>query len=509
MKKNKQVEYAKKQFLVTKVPKPLLVATFLMGICYFLIITFWFEPGNKVLFGLLIGGQLFHIWLLFSFLYTIWDTEGHKNFAKDLNFAEPVDIFITVAGEPYEVVQETIRGVKAMEYPNFTVYILNDGFVAKKENWQEMEQLAKQENVHCITRQTPGGAKAGNINNAVRETKSPFFVIFDADHVPHADFLQKMMPYFTDNKVAFVQSPQFYKNFNLNYVTIGAWEQQELFFGPICKGKNRLNAVTMCGTNMVIRREALLSVGGMDESITEDFTTGMFLHEQGWKSVYVPEVLAEGLAPEDFLSYYKQQFRWARGGFDIIFKHNVLFRKGLNFGQKMQYFASISFYLSGAVLLIYAFLPFVFFYTGLVPFQTSTMLLALVFLPYIFLTLYTLQRSANSAFTFNSLAFSMCSFSIHIKALWLALLGRKAKFDITSKRKLSGNFLHLVWPHIAYDVLAIVGIGLGLLREGLSASMIANIGWTVLYMAIFTQFILVALPEKKPETIAKAPLPTP
>src|SRR5207248_925389 len=177
------------------------------------------------------------------------------------------------------------------------------------------------------------------------------------------------------------------------------------------------------------------SVGGMDQSITEDFTTGMFLHEKGWKSVYMPEVLAEGLAPEDFLSYYKQQFRWARGGFDIIFKHNVLSRKGLNAKQKIQYFASISFYLSGAVLLMYSLLPLVFFFTGLIPFQTSTMLLALVFLPYIFLTLYVLTRSANSAFTFNSLAFSMCSFSIHIKALWFALIGRTSLFDITSKKK--------------------------------------------------------------------------
>ncbi len=496
MKKN-NFEFSKKQFLITKVQKPLIVATFAMGVIYFTIIAFWFEPGNKLLFGLLIGGQLFHIWLLFSFLYTIWDTEGHKKFRKDPDFSQAVDVFITAAGEPYEVVQETVQGVKAMDYPNVTAYILNDGLVAKKENWQEMETLAKKEGIYCITRSVGGGAKAGNINNAMRETKSPFVVIFDADHVPHPDFLKKTMPYFVDEKVAFVQSPQFYKNFDLNYVTIGAWEQQELFFGPICKGKNRLNAVTMCGTNMVIRRQALLAVGGMDESITEDFTTGMFLHEKGYKSVYVPEVLAEGLAPEDFLSYYKQQFRWARGGFDIIFKHNVLSRKGLSFGQKLQYFASISFYLSGAVLLIYAFLPLVFFFTGLVPFKTSTMLLALVFLPYIFLTLYTLQRSANSAFTFNSLAFSMCSFSIHIKALWLALLGKKAKFDITSKRKLSGNFLNLVWPHITYDALAVVGMGVGIMREGFDASMIANIGWTVLYMAIFSQFILVAMPDKK------------
>jgi cellulose synthase (UDP-forming) len=496
MKQEKALQLEKKQFLVTQVPKPLLAATFVMGLIYFIIITFWFTPGNPVLFALLIAGQLFHLWLLFSFLYTVWETEGHEHFFQDPSFTPPVDIFITVAGEPTEVVLETVQGARAMEYPNFRIYILNDGFVAKKDNWKEIEDLAKSQGIGCITRQISGGAKAGNINNGLKETRSPFVVIFDADHVPHRDFLKKMMPYFADQQVGFVQSPQFYKNYSLNYVTLGAWEQQQIFFGPICKGKNRLNAVTMCGTNMVIRREALEAVGGMDESITEDFTTGMFLHEKGYKSVYVPEVLAEGLAPEDFLSYYKQQFRWARGGFDIIFKHNVLGKKHLSFRQKLQYFASISFYLSGTVIVIYALLPLIFFFTGLVPFKVSTMLLALVFLPYIFLTLYALQRSANSTFTFNSLAFSVSSFSIHVRALFSALFGKKASFSITSKKKLQGNFLFLVWPHILYVALAILGMAIGFWREGLSASMIANMCWTILYMTIFSQFIILAMPER-------------
>jgi cellulose synthase (UDP-forming) len=103
--------------------------------------------------------------------------------------------------------------------------------------------------------------------------------IFDADHVPHADFLAKMVAYFTDDKVGFVQTPQFYKNYGVNYLTRSSWEQQELFFGPICKGKNRLNAATMCGTNMLISRKALEEVGGMyTESIAEDFVTGLFMH---------------------------------------------------------------------------------------------------------------------------------------------------------------------------------------------------------------------------------------
>ncbi len=172
-----------------------------------------------------------------------------------------------------------------MQYPNFSIYILNDGKVAHRNNWQEAEDVAKRQQVTCITRTISGGAKAGNINNAVSVTNEPYIVVFDADHAPKPDFLQETMGYFIDEKMAFVQSPQFYKNADVNQVTGGAWEQQALFFGPLLKGKDTVNATFMCGTNMVVRRIALEEAGGMSEkSIAEDFLTSLLVHEKKWKS---------------------------------------------------------------------------------------------------------------------------------------------------------------------------------------------------------------------------------
>jgi cellulose synthase (UDP-forming) len=471
------LEEAKNKFLQTKVSKTLILFAALLTVIYFFLITFQFVVSNPFLFGVLIAGEVFHVFQILMLLFTIWDTEPAP-LRKNEFFNRPVDVYITVAGEPIDIVEETVKSALAMDYPDFKVHILNDGYVAKKDNWQEVEGLALQYGINCITRKIPGGAKAGNINHALRTTNNPYIVIFDADHVPHKDFLRKTMPYFADPAVGYVQSPQFYKNYDLNYVTKSAWEQQELFFGPICKGKNRLNSVTMCGTNMVIAREALISVGGMSEdSIAEDFLTGLLIHEKGMKSVYVPEVLAEGLAPEDFLSYSKQQFRWARGGLDIIFKYNLLFRtKGLSFVQRLQYLSSASFYLSGIVVVIDALIPVIFFYTGAIPIQTSTMLLATVFLPYMFLTLYILQKSTNFSFTFSSLAFSMAGFNIHLKAIWAAVTHQKSQFQITPKRQVSGNFINLVIPHMVYIVLVVVGIVVAYERSGMTASLITPRG---------------------------------
>ncbi len=492
IKKSKNLD--KKGFLKTGAPKRLIVLNALVSIGYFTILAFFFERGNFIIYWALILGAVFYLWQVLTFLFTVWDT-NYKHQKNDA-FKPWVDVFITVAGEPLDIVEETVRAARDMDYPNFNVFILNDGFVAQKDNWREVELLAKRLGVRCITRRIAGGAKAGNINHALKLTGSPFIAVFDSDYAPHKDFLSKTAGYFFDPLMGFVQTPQFYRNQKLNDVTSGAWDQQMLYYGAILKGKNRLNSVSMCGTNMVIRRKILEEVGGMcEKSIAEDFITGLYIHERGYKSVYVPEVLAEGLAPEDFLSYYKQQFRWARGSMDIIFRHNLFAKSKLTLSQKIQYLASVSFFLSGAVVVINALIPVMFFFTGWVPFSISTMELALIFLPYIFLTLYTLQVSCNYSFSWRALAFCMASFPIHIKALVFAVLGKSNSFFITSKRQVSGNFLYLVYPHIAYLLMVAAGILVAVLREGIDPSVISNIAWAFINVSIFWEFIRVASPE--------------
>lgn len=501
---DENINNIRKDFLQTGSPKALLLCNVALALLYFFVLVFVFPIGNRWLFGFLVAGEVFHLWQVFTFIYTVWDTSYRPKMRP--GFAPAVDVFITVAGEPTELVEKTVLAARAMRYPRFNVFILNDGFVAHKENWRDIETLARRTGVNCITRTVAGGAKAGNINNAMRLTHSPLIAIFDADHVPHADFLLKTAAYFSEPGVGFVQTPQFYKNYSENYITRSSWEQQELFFGPICKGKNRLNAATMCGTNMVISRAALEEVGGMcQESIAEDFITGLVMHAKGYTSVYHPEVLAEGLATEDLLSYSKQQFRWARGALDVIFRYNPLFMP-LSWAQRIQYLSSASFYLSGFFVAMDALLPLIYFYTGLVPVQISGMLLAAVFIPYFFTTLYTISEASNFTFTFSSLGFSMGSFNIHLRALASAATLRSSAFGITQKSRQDGNFLPLVKWHIAYAVLVAAGIGISLWREGFTASLVNNSAWALLNIAIFIPFIRAALPSKQTRS---APQPTP
>lgn len=480
-------------FLNGEVSKRLLALNCIMAAIYFLVLAFAFQPGNHLLFYLLLAGEVFHLVQIFGFSYTLWSTKFKAKF--DAQFSEPVAIFITVCGEPADIVRETATAALAMDYPSHSVYLLNDGLVANQDNYKQIEQLATELGITCITRTVAGGAKAGNINNALRQTTQPYIVVFDADHVPHPSFLREVMGYFVDPKMGFVQTPQFYKNQATNAVTQTAWDQQALFFGPILKGKNRLNSAFMCGTNMALSRKALDQVGGMCEfNIAEDFLTSLFVHDKGWKSVYVPKVLAEGLAPEDFLSYYKQQFRWTRGSLEVIFKYNPLFKRGLSWPQRLQYLISASYFLSGFVVVYDALLPLFFLFTGITAVNTKTMALAIIFIPYIFSSLYTLQKSSNYNMSFAAISFSISSFVLQIRGVVAVLTNQKTSFAVTSKQKLQGNFMYLVTPHLVYIALAFVGLGFALHREGLSASLLANLAWVAVNIAAFVPFILAASP---------------
>ena len=268
--------------------KTLILLTLATCAVYYGVLFFLFAPGCWALYGLLVSVEVFRIWQTVMFCVAACQTNP-RALAYDTTAEPRVDVFITVAGEAVDLVRQTIQGAKGIDYPKFSIYVLNDGFVTGKPNWKEIEALCAEMGVECITRAVPGGAKAGNINHALSKTTAPYVAVFDADHIPKAQFLKKTIGYFEEDRVAFVQTPQYYRNHPLNITTAAAWQQQALFFDRICSGKAALNSVFMCGTNLVFRREALEEVGGMcEKSITEDFLTSVFLHNKGWVSVYVP-----------------------------------------------------------------------------------------------------------------------------------------------------------------------------------------------------------------------------
>jgi cellulose synthase (UDP-forming) len=151
---------------------------------------------------------------------------------------------------------------------------------------------------------------------------------------------------------------------------------------------------------------------------------------------------------------------------------------------------------SGVIIVLDAMLSVIYFFTGLIPLTISGMLLASIFLPYLFVTLYNLQRSTNFTFTYRSMAFSVGAFTIQIKALWASISGQKSAFVITEKRKVAGNYMPLVRVHFVYIGLVAAGAALAFYRFGLTASLVNNFAWGIINIALFWPFVQAALPQK-------------
>jgi len=167
-----------------------------------------------------------------------------------------IDVFITTYNEPVSLVEATARAAIDISYPHKT-WILDDG--AR----DEMREAAENLGVGYITRSSnwknrPLHAKAGNLNNALMATTGEFLLILDADQIARPTILDHTLGYFDDPKVAFVQTPQIFGNVSTSD-PLGS--QAPLFYGPIQQGKDGWNAAYFCGSNAILRREALMQLG--------------------------------------------------------------------------------------------------------------------------------------------------------------------------------------------------------------------------------------------------------
>jgi cellulose synthase (UDP-forming) len=167
-----------------------------------------------------------------------------------------VDVFITTYNEPLELVQKTALAALAITHPHRT-WLLDDGGRAELGAWAEAHGVGWiRRSDDWVDR--PRHAKAGNINNALMATDGEFLLILDADQVPDPAILDRTLGYFRDEKVALVQTPQVFVNVP-DHDPLGS--QAPLFYGPIQQGKDGWNAAFFCGSNAVIRREALMQLG--------------------------------------------------------------------------------------------------------------------------------------------------------------------------------------------------------------------------------------------------------
>lgn len=540
------------------------------------------------------------------FAFTVWQP-ARRSSPPPLEGAT-VDVFIPTYNEPVELVRRTAEAARHIRWPQLKVHILDDGLRP------EMRTMATETGCAYIVRgeewrDKPHYAKAGNVNNALLQASGELILILDADQVPDPRIVERTIGYFQDPKVAFVQTPQQFYNIPPGD-PLGS--DAALFYGPIQQGKDGWNAAFFCGTNAILRREALLQLGlaeyaeemerrvrrglrrmrdqlakarkrseihgemvsaleatlaqasqafaegrplgtvtdlvrqalaeaqqqmaeeelaaiagdlgaiaeggeeeaeevrrylqeqlaevarevtaavptasapsGVDAqivadmelsradealpvlvlptySVTEDMATSMRLHARGWRSVFHPEVLAEGLAPEDLASALKQRLRWAQGTIQILLREKPLRMKGLAFPQRIAYLTTMYSYFSGFSTLLLLLAPIVYLFTGIAPVASSHAALLWHLVPALLLNRLMFWSAARGVRVWRGEQYAVALFPLWIQAVVSVLMGARIRFVVTPKKRQEGAYLHLVWSQLVIIGLTIVAIAYGL-----------------------------------------------
>jgi cellulose synthase (UDP-forming) len=431
--------------------------------------------GQPVLYVLLVCAELLNVTQAVGF----WWTCAFERVRESKPPSRPVavDVFIPRFDEPVEIVELTLIAAAGLRGGDVRVWLLDDG------DSDEMRRLAESCGVGYMRRPVHDHAKAGNINHALARTDAPFVAIVDCDHVVLPEFLDATLGHFEDDeRLAFVQTPQYYANGYQPGVPGAAWHQQTLFFGAIARGKDGLGATFCCGTNVVFRRAALDDAGGFPtHSVTEDFELSITLHERGWHTAYLPRILASGLGPEDMAAYTTQQLRWARGCLSALPR---IVRARLPWRLRAQYLLSGIYWLSGWTVLIYMAFPIVRILGGVQPLAHLTAPLFLLhFAPYFLVALSTAALSGAGSYTFSALALSAASFWVFIVASLLTLFRRRGSFKVTPKTAADTRQPGAVAPAlVAVAVLAVVSIW-GLAHSD-SAATFNNVAFALFHISI-------------------------
>ena len=255
-----------------------------------------------------------------------------------------VDVFICTYNEEAAILERTMIGATGMGYPNYRVWVLDDG----RRSW--LQQLSERLGCRYLTRPDNKHAKAGNINHALlhvaRLREQPDFIaILDADFVTTPDFLSRVMALFRDKSVGVVQTPQHFINpdpIQVNLATAEVWpDEQRFFFDIVMPSKDAWGVAFCCGTSSVIRFSALAQIGGVPtDSVTEDYLLSVRLKETGARTVYLNERLTIGLAPEGLKEYVTQRGRWCLGFMQIVRGRSGRFstRSRLDFMDRLSLF---------------------------------------------------------------------------------------------------------------------------------------------------------------------------
>ncbi len=323
--------------------------------------------GGMMSVGLLLAEVYAAALLFLSYVQLTWPLDRKPvPLPADVNEWPSVDVYVPSYNESLDIVRPTVLAAMNIDWPRdkLNVYILDDG------RRPEFREFAQQVGCGYVIRPDNKGAKAGNINHALKHTDGEYIAIFDCDHAPTRAFLQMTAGWLVrDKRIACVQTPHYFYSadpFERNLARRRRVPNEGLlFYGAIQPGNDLWNAAFFCGSCALIRRTALMEVGGVPhQTVTEDCHCSLLMAKKGWHSAYIRLPLAAGLATERLSIHIGQRMRWARGMIQILRQENTPMIRELSITQRLCYFTAGFSFLFALPRIVFLTSPLGFLFLG-------------------------------------------------------------------------------------------------------------------------------------------------
>jgi cellulose synthase/poly-beta-1,6-N-acetylglucosamine synthase-like glycosyltransferase len=288
------------------------------------------EIGGLMLWAL----EVFAAFLGTAYLWELCDALGSERWRRRVRRGAPavvpggelpfVSLQVPAHNEPPDMVIETLKRLKAIDYPSYEIIAIDDN-TDDPSLWEPVSHWCGKNDVKFVHLDDWPGYKSGALNYALREMTDPraeLIGVVDSDYQLEPDFLKRCAPLFADENVGFIQAPQDYRDWQHAPYYRRLYYSYAYFFAVSQPSRNERDGAIFAGTMGLIRRRALEQAGGWDEwCITEDAELSLRLLRGGWSGLHVDRSFGQGVMPLTFEALKGQRFRWCFGGIQILRKN--------------------------------------------------------------------------------------------------------------------------------------------------------------------------------------------
>lgn len=264
--------------------------------------------------------------------------------APNSSYKPFISIMIPCHNE-HEVISETVKNILNVDYQNYEIIVIDDR--SDDSTPEIIKQLeAQYDKVRALIRDKdafPG--KSAVLNDAFKIAKGEAILVFDADARIEPDFINILLPKLEPKGVGAVQARKNIINAKQNFLT--ACQYNEYVFDSYLQiGRDAVKgAVELRGNGEMIKREALVDIGGWNnETITDDLDMSTRLHIKGWDIRFCPDAIVNEEAVICFSALIRQRRRWVEGSIRryLEFAKDVFFSKDMSLRVGFDLIAYIS-----------------------------------------------------------------------------------------------------------------------------------------------------------------------